>query len=330
MGSPLTPHTGGHDDKVNVKNLGKCETISFSSFTFNHFDLISCMRKKSDSFFVIDLSPKSDQATKPTELIQITGHQSLTLNARRSITLLWHNAHMQGIEEGRDYTIEIDDLIASSHKGYEVVEEAVVALMQALITVKHPDGATTRVQFLGGNDMDSPDRPAGTLTYSFDKRLVNILKNSTIWGKISLPVLVALSSKYGISLYENVSQWVGLTNKTSQIMTLDQIRTMLGVETHKYPRFSDLNKHILKPVVQELNALAPFNLTVLPIKTGKKVTHLRLGWWLKDKNEVKEAWQELQRSKIGRKARISDSVSMVLEPSASINRVTRKGIKDMK
>jgi hypothetical protein len=26
------------------------------------------------------------------------------------------------------------------------------------------------VQFLGGNDLDDPDRPAGVLTYSFDKR----------------------------------------------------------------------------------------------------------------------------------------------------------------
>ena len=291
---------------------------------------LTFMTKKPEPLLVIDLTPRADQATKPSELIQITGHQALSLNARRSITLLWHNAHQQGIEEGRDYTIEIDDLIASNHKGYDVVEEAVVALMQALITVKHPDGSTTRVQFLGGNDMDSPTRPAGVLTYSFDKRLVNILRNSTIWGKISLPVLVALSSKYSISFYEHLSQWTGLTNKTSQVLTLDEMRSMLGIEGTKYPRFSDLNKHVIKPISQELNALAQFNVSVLPIKTGNKVTHLRVGWWLKDKDEVKAAWQELQRSKIGRRARISDQVSLVLEPSPSLNRVTRNGLKQLK
>ena len=75
---------------------------------------------------VLDLRPRRDQAVKPAELIQITGHQTLTLNARRAITILWHNAHMQGVAEGKDYTIEIDDLKPDDHKGYEMVEEAIV------------------------------------------------------------------------------------------------------------------------------------------------------------------------------------------------------------
>jgi plastocyanin len=57
----------------------------------------------------IDIKPRSREAIKPAELIQVTGHHELTLNARRAITLLWYNAHVQGIAEGRDYTIEIDD-----------------------------------------------------------------------------------------------------------------------------------------------------------------------------------------------------------------------------
>ena len=274
-------------------------------------------------YFVVDLNPHLDQATKPKELIQVSGHQELTLNARRSITLLWHNAHMQGIEEGKDYVIELDDLKTDKHRGYERIGEAVEALMRTLITVQHPDGLTTRVQFLGGNDMDSPERPAGVLTYSFDKRLVNILKDSTIWGKISLPVLMALSSKYGVSLYEHVAQWVGLTHKTSQRLSLEEFRTMLGVEDGKYKVFGTLNQAVIKPVIQEINALAPFNISLLPVKTGKKVTHIRLGWWLKDTSEIKDAWKELHGSKIGRKARIADQVSTVLEPSPSLNRTTK-------
>lgn len=146
---------------------------------------------------VFDLKPRRDQAVKPAELIQITGHQALTLNARRSITILWHNAHMQGVAEGKDYTIEIDDLKPDNHKGYEQVEEAIEALMTSILKVRLPDGRTRRVQFLGGNDLDDPARAAGVLSYSFDKRLVEILRDSAIWGKISLPVLMAFSSKYG-------------------------------------------------------------------------------------------------------------------------------------
>lgn len=264
----------------------------------------------------MELVPKGDLSSKPKELIQITGHEQLSLNARRSITILWHNAHQQGVEEGRDYTIPLRDLSVINHRTYEMIEEDIVSLMKTIITVRHADGSTRRTQFLGGNDMDDPNRPSGTLTYSFDKRLIDVLKDSRIWGKISLPVLMSLSSKYSVSLYENLSQLAGLDHKISQVLTLEEFRDMLGVEGSKYEVFGALNKHVIKPAVQEINALASFNMSLVPIKTGRKVTHIRLGWWAKDMDENKAAWQELQRSSIGRKARISNQVSMVLDPTS--------------
>ena len=274
---------------------------------------------------VLDLKPRRDQAVKPAELIQITGHQALTLNARRSITILWHNAHMQGVEEGKDYTIEIDDLKPDNHKGYELVEEAIEALMTSILKVRLADGRTRRVQFLGGNDLDDPERSAGVLNYSFDKRLVEILRDSAIWGKISLPVLMAFSSKYSVSLYEHISQWTGLSRKSFQDLTLEEFRELLGVEDGKYPAFGALNKHVVKQTVLEINALASFSVTVVPIKTGKKVTHIRIGWWQKEKEELDAAWREVHRSKVGRKARIAGTATTVTDPYPSQNRLARKG-----
>lgn len=274
---------------------------------------------------VFDLKPRRDQAVKPAELIQITGHQALTLNARRSITILWHNAHMQGVAEGKDYTIEIDDLKPDDHKGYEMVEEAIEALMSTILILRLPNGKTRRVQFLGGNDLDDPDRPSGVLNYSFDKRLVEILQDSAIWGKISIPVLMAFSSKYSVSLYEHISQWTGLTRKSFQDLTLNEFRELLGIEKEKYKAFGALNKHVVKPTVLELNALASFSVTVVPVKTGKKVTHIRVGWWQKEKDELDAAWREVHRSKVGRKARIAGTATTVTNPYPSQNRLARKG-----
>ena len=279
---------------------------------------------------VFDLKPRRDQATKPAELIQITGHQALTLNARRSITILWHHAHMQGVAEGKDYTIEIDDLKPDNHKGYEQVEEAIEALMTTILKVRLPDGRTRRVQFLGGNDLDDPDRPSGVLNYSFDKRLVEILQDSAIWGKISIPVLMSFSSKYSVSLYEHISQWTGLTRKSFQDLSLDEFREILGVEEGKYAAFGALNKHVVKPTIMEINALAPFSVTIVPVKTGKKVTHIRIGWWQKEKEEVEAAWREVHRSKVGRKARIAGQVVTVTDPYPSESRLTRKGRDDVR
>jgi hypothetical protein len=287
------------------------------------------MKQDSDTTLkVFDLKPRRDQAVKPAELIQITGHQALTLSARRSITILWHNAHMQGVAEGKDYTIEIDDLKPDNHKGYEQVEEAIEALMTSILKVRLPDGRTRRVQFLGGNDLDDPERPAGVLSYSFDKRLVEILRDSAIWGKISLPVLMAFSSKYSVSLYEHIAQWTGLSRKSYQDLTLEEFRDLLGVEEGKYAAFGALNKHVIKQTVLELNALASFSVTVVPVKTGKRVTHIRVGWWQKEKEELDAAWREVHRSKVGRKARITGSATSVTDPYPSQNRLARRGRGD--
>lgn len=278
----------------------------------------------------LDVRPRNREAIKPAELIQVTGHHELTLNARRSITILWYNAHLQGIEEGRDYSIEIDDLKPDSHKGYEMVEEAIEALMRTILTVKLANGKTRRVQFLGGNDLDDPDRPAGALTYSFDKRLIEILRDSTIWGKIAIPVLMAFTSKYAVSLYENIAQMANLSKKTSQVYTLEEFRDLLGVPPGRYRTFGELNKHVIKLAVAEVNGLAAFGLAILPVKQGKKVTEIRVSWWTKEPTALREAWEELQRTKLGRRARVAGNAELVIAATPSISRLLRNDRKDLK
>lgn len=272
---------------------------------------------------VLALRPTHDEAFKPRELIQISGHQQLTLNARRAITVLWHNAHRQGIVEGRDYTIELSELRPDGHKGSEMVEEAVEALMQTVLRVRFPGGVTRRVQFLGGNDMDDPGRPSGVLTYSFDKRLVEMLHDSAIWGRVAIPVLMAFSSKYAVSLYENACQFAHLSHKATERFSLEEFRSLLGVEEGKYPAFGAFNKHVLKPAVDEIVALAPFNLAVVPEKTGRRVSHMRLGWWPKSEEELRAAWAEAKRPRVGRRARIAGQVEH-LAPHPSIHRTARE------
>lgn len=291
-------------------------------------DLMAQREQEKRRVLTLDIRPRSREAAKPAELIQVTGHHELTLNARRAITILWYHAHLQGIEEGRDYTIQIDDLKPDAHKGYEMVEEAIEALMRTLLTLRLPDGRTRRVQFLGGNDLDSEDRPAGVLTYSFDKRLVAVLKDSTIWGKIALPVLMAFTSKYAVSLYENIAQFANLSKKTFQEYSLDEFRALLGVPAGRYKTFGELNKHVIKPAVDEVNALAPFGVSILPIKQAKRVAQIKVGWWAKDSDALQQAWEEMQRSKVGRRARISGKTEYVSEPMPSLLKLSRALLGD--
>jgi Initiator Replication protein len=271
----------------------------------------------------IKLQPRGREAIKPAELIQVTGHQTLSLYARRAITILWHNAHQQGVEEGKDYSIEIDNLKTDGHKGYDVVEDAVVSLMRTILTVKLPNGKTRRVQFLGGNDLDDPGRPAGVLTYSFDKRLIEILQDSRVWGKINVPVLMAFMSKYSVSLYENIAQMVNLERKQSHTYSLAEFRELMGVQDGQYKTFGEFNKHVLKPAVLEINALAAFTIGVLPVKQGKRVEQIMVNWMHKDADALRTAMKEVESTKVGRKARISGTVETIAPPMQSIERLMR-------
>ena len=153
------------------------------------------------------------------------------------------------------------------------------------------------------------------LTYSFDKRLIAILEDSRIWGRLELPVLMAFTSKYSVSLYENSAQFIRLEHKTMQEYSLKEFRGLLGLPEDKYPRFGELNKHVIKPIVQEINALAAFYVALAPIKEGRKVTRIRLTWTMKNEEELKAAYAEVRRPRFGRKARIKGTVEhLVMDP----------------
>jgi hypothetical protein len=271
----------------------------------------------------LKLQPRGREALKPTELIQVTGHQTLSLYARRAITILWHNAHQQGVEPGKDYSIEIDNLKTDTHKGYDVVEDAIVSLMATILTVRLPNGATRRVQFLGGNDLEDSKRRHGVLKYSFDKRLVDILQDSRVWGKINVPVLMAFMSKYSVSLYENIAQMVNLNFKQFHTYSIAEFRELMGVQAGQYKTFGEFNKHVLKPAVMEINALASFTISVLPIKECRRVMQIQVGWMHKDAAGLEKAMNEVEGTKVGRKARISGTVENVLPPIQSIARLMR-------
>lgn len=261
----------------------------------------------------LDLTPVPGEMLKPAELIDIDGATGLTLAARRLYNQLI--AHAFGPEmgkEGQEWTIQISDL-RGLHKGNERIEDSIVALMKTIVTVRMPDGNTRRVALLGGNDMGAPERAHGTLTYSFDRRLVPLLRESSVFGKLELAVMHAFTTKYGLALYEALARRVRLKSKFFEDFDLAAFRELLGVPPDRLETYSNLKLRAITPAVDEINAIASFGCSVEPIKVGRKVGQVRVYWWRKDIDGLKEAYAELQRPKVGRKARISGEAEQVID-----------------
>jgi len=102
-----------------------------------------------------------------------------------------------------------------------------------------------------------------------------------------------------------------LAYKQSETFELDELRLLLGVAPGKLTEFSDFKRRALKPAVTEVNALGDFGVAMLPVKTRHAVTHVQISWHEKSVDELKAAYQELQRSRVGRKARIGGNVEHV-------------------
>ena len=250
------------------------------------------------------------EMVKPGELIDIKEISPLTLTDRRIYNLLIANAWEQ-ITEPVEHVIEKSDL-RGTHNGNERIEDSIRRLMSAIAEVKIiRDGkvAIKRVQLLGGNVEQEGER--GRLYYTFPKQLIEIVKESEVFGRLKTQIMYCFKSKYALALYEIVQKRVGLKFKQAENFTVEELRSLLGVPKDKLTRFPDFNKYALQPALREVNALSEHHVTVGMIKNGKRVEQLMLMWQEKSAEEKRQVFREIERCSVGRAARIRNAVEPV-------------------
>ena len=256
------------------------------------------------SWGTLDVKADHGQMIKPAETIDIVGVEGLTLQDKRIWNAMIANAFGPQMREfDRDYKIDLTPLRAS-HNGNERIEDSIERLMKTIARCHMPNGSVTRFALLGGNNMGDPMRPRGELTYSFDRRLIEVLRDSISFGKLELSVMAAFSSKYALALYEHVSRRVNLKHQWMQEYSVDEFRDILGVGKGQLKAFGNLKQRAILPALEEVNYWAPFRVSLSFKKTGQRVTSLVMNWTLKDREGRIKARTELEKSKAGRKARM--------------------------
>lgn len=252
------------------------------------------------------------EMVKPAELIEVKGTSKLTLADRRLFNVLLRHAFGPDLaSENRRFEILLTDL-RETHDSNDRLVRSIEALMTTVVTIQRTDGSTDRVQLLGWNNLSDPRRRRGTLKYSIPPELAILLRDSTVFAKLELEVLRSFTSKYALALYEAVARRVRLKHVFTERFSLDDFRELLGVEADKLKTYGNLNQYGIKPALFEVNALSDFTVTIMPEKTGRRVTGVLIGWGAKDIEGRKAAYAELQRSRIGRKARITGTVEEMI------------------
>ncbi len=248
---------------------------------------------------------------KPGELVDIVEMTPLTLADRRIYNLLIENA-WDKIDQPVEHIIAKKKLRGHSANNNFRVGENIERLMSTIVRVKvekNGEPAIKRIHLLGDNI--EHERQDGMLYYKFPNELRKIIKESRVFARLQKDVMFAFTSKYALALYEMVQKRGNLREKFYEDFTIEEMRGLLGVPKGKLNPFADFYRRAITPAAKEVTALSDYGVKIEPITEGRRVVKLRLFWWKKDITGLKEAFAELQRCKVGRKARIDGTVEKV-------------------
>ena len=253
---------------------------------------------------ILGLTPLPGEMLKPKELIELRNTGALTLQDRRVFNKLIENAWGKNLgRAGHWFEIRTAELRDATDRNKRL-GDSIERLMQTIcVVVDEANEVETRTPLLSSNKLET-NANDGTFRYKLTEELAELLKDSTIFAKLDLEVMRSFRSKYAFSLYEAISRRVRMKRFTENL-TIDEIRQLLGVEEGKLPLYRNLNLRAIQPALEEVNAITPYQVTILPQKKGRKVVSFIMGWSVKDTDGMQKAYKELQRPHVGRKARTS-------------------------
>ena len=263
--------------------------------------------------------PNRGEIIKAKELIDVLSPAGLSIQARRTYNLLLEAAHTNLEDPTREHVISLQELRGSDESNARL-KRILDQLQTTVITVRYePEGGTPisdRVQLLGGTTIEH--RRDGQFHYRFDPKMIKVLRESRVYAQLKKSVIWAFASRYAMALYEVVERRRNQKHVMSEVLTIDELRNMLDVEEGRYKTFGSLNQTCIKPAIDEVNHLCDFRVEIEPIRSSRKITHVRLSWSMKAAEDIAEARLERKRSKNGRRDRRTQNIEYIEEHRARL------------
>ena len=253
--------------------------------------------------------PKNlDSIVKPEKLVDVVEMTPLSLQDRRNYNMLLGNAWNE-IRKNRDHWIDKDELIKHTDSHNYDLPASLRRLMASIVVLDIPNDENgepekRQIPLLGPNSFKEKK---GKIKYSFPKELIDIIEKTQIFARLHTKVMFALSSKYSLALYEWLQKRVNLSYIDHEIVSITDVRTLLGVPESKLKTFGNLNKYAIKPAVKEVTFLTEYEVKSEPMKEGRAVSSIKFSWKKKqDIGSQISAVEEIERSKIGRQSRMKN------------------------
>lgn len=112
----------------------------------------------------------------------------------------------------------------------------------------------------------------GLITYRLPKELKNLLYNPNQYAKIRMSSVAAMTSSYGVALYENCASYSGWGD--TGWININHFRKLMGV-AEKYPIYRDFKRRVVQSAVSDVNKNSEFSLELLEKKEGRNTAKIK-------------------------------------------------------
>jgi len=225
------------------------------------------------------LETKEDLIIRKPENIVKARYKLSPLAIKFLSTIIANIKRSDSIDE--EYILQVKDFqeltTQKTKRIYELIEEALTDLLKNPLKIPLD---TTQEKFLMCNWISSAVYDTGKVSFLIDKRLrPYLLEVQEKFLKYKLENILPLRSSYSIRLYEILKDWYEMNNrygnKAEKIIKVDELREMLEIPK-SYQYSSHIKKLILNKSKKELEKHTDIIFDFEEIKTGRRVTHLKI------------------------------------------------------
>lgn len=247
---------------------------------------------------------------KAVGLIQVKEQAgSLSLLDQKVINALLYYSHDSMVDQEAVHEVPMQDLrdYLGRHESNDQVRTCLTNLSEVILKFDYIDTDGDRKWGSGSLITVSGHETGGegVVRFTWPHWLRPLLAEPAKWARVSMPVVRAFQSKYGIRLYENL-ETVANRQVKEWVVDIEDLRVLLGVGD-KLKEWRDFCRRAVAPALAEVNTLADFEATwTVYRQRGRKVLSLRFTVRKKDERALREAQ--------GRAAKGGEAGEMRLRP----------------
>lgn len=264
-----------------------------------------------------------DVAIQPAEAVRASFRPgtSPSASARKILALLLSRASAawaagEWPEDGV-FRFSRSELRGSSHESTDRVNEYLreFAAIEISTVVKLDGEEADRIEPLLRHRIVARSlRPGAPVALAVSDTVRELISASDVYARLHVPLLLALESRYAVTLYGLSSLIVGRTDRPYEELTLDQVRARFGIEGDAYKLPKDVRR-LLEGAARDVTQLAPFAVQITPLRMtgafgaqhtrgrGAAIVGFRIYAQRKSLAELQVALREASVSREGRKAR---------------------------